>query len=902
MNSFSSKDTIVSQFETDSLINLLKRVGPRGVALLRSEEFTADKVTKTGDWDIAVSDKSTFGQLLKDSYGEPDLRITRQYVEQWFYSWNQVDLLPVFEWNGLDFLDQNRFWKGVSNGRDGIPRPRLAHDALIAWMTGVLGGKTYNPKYDSLIAQALDQDKDEFESALNEAFGSGWTEFLMDWAIAGNAGEAAKHSKDLRRALFFNKFKRDAGGCLSRQISHWYIEAKHHLHPPYPWVAMLGPDGSGKSSVIEGLTHKLSHRRLSIKMIHWSPRLLRKGQEVPGGIVPDPHSIPPRNLFMSILKLGLITAEWWWASIWNIRHPRAKSKLLISDRYYNDMLVDPVRYRFGAPIKWAKFVFRFLPKPDHVIVLAGDADQILARKKEVTPEELKRQLAAYKELAVSLGDRATVVDCCQPLNTVVDESYELILEAFRERSRNLPTVAKVGSTSFSDSDQTPALPLVQHKPPVEAHAHQSGDGRLKVLISAYGCSPSRGSEANVAWNLVRQLSEKHDLCVMTRAINKPVIEESSEQWVGRIQWVYFDPPSALTFWRRGKRGVSLYYAWWQILARSKAKQLISEQHFDVAHHITIGTYLFPSLISDLGVPLLFGPVGGGDQTPPGLANSFRWMGAFEEWMRATVRNLLEKFEYLHHYYISNAWTLAATPATENALRRMGVRRTSMMPQSATGDDNLEAYIKAHPPVPAPMSGPLELVTACRLVHWKAVDIALEAVAAVKNDGLDVRLTILEHGPELSHLQHTAKKLGINECVNFVGRLESLEEVFGKISSADALLHPALHEAFGQACLEALALGKPVICLDWGGPGLIVNDRCGYKIKPASREDSIAGFADAIRKLAAEKSSGRNFTRECIKRAKDFQWDTKAEEIDGFYRQILVQENARKEAPNPIHLK
>ena len=48
-------------------------------------------------------------------------------------------------------------------------------------------------------------------------------------------------------------------------IRHWIREAKLHYRPPLPFVAFLGPDGSGKSSVIEGFSERLKVMRLKSK-------------------------------------------------------------------------------------------------------------------------------------------------------------------------------------------------------------------------------------------------------------------------------------------------------------------------------------------------------------------------------------------------------------------------------------------------------------------------------------------------------------------------------------------------------------------------------------------------------------------------------------------------------------
>ena len=76
-------------------------------------------------------------------------------------------------------------------------------------------------------------------------------ELLGDMLDRGCPAEAATEAKGLRRALFWKAFLRAPGEMIWCQIQHWWVEFQHHLRPAYPWVAILGPDGSGKSTVIE---------------------------------------------------------------------------------------------------------------------------------------------------------------------------------------------------------------------------------------------------------------------------------------------------------------------------------------------------------------------------------------------------------------------------------------------------------------------------------------------------------------------------------------------------------------------------------------------------------------------------------------------------------------------------
>ncbi len=420
---------------------------------------------------------------------------------------------------------------------------------------------------------------------------------------------------------------------------------------------------------------------------------------------------------------------------------------------------------------------------------------------------------------------------------------------------------------------------------------------MKVLLSAYACEPGLGSEPGVGWNIAKHLSSKTELVVITRMSNRLAIESSNEEWIHGVRWVFWDPPKVLTFWKKKNRGVQIYYLMWQLGIRRVVSDLLTKEAFDLIHHITFGKYWIPSFLSTLPCPFIFGPVGGGEYTPPLLAKGQRWKSRILDLIKAISAWCITQAG--KKFYRNAAWTFAATSLTETALRKLGVTRLSLLPQSGIGNDDVAGAIK-HVEVARTAIQPLKLITAARLIHWKAIDLAIEAVAIVRKD-TPVHLTILQTGPELESLRRLAAKLGVEDIITFKGRLPKLDDVFHEIAAADALVHPALHEAFGQSCIESLAIGVPVICLDWGGPGIITDSLTGFAVKPSTRLETIHAIATSMKQLHNELKSGISRSNACCKRAYEvFHWDILTGAILDQYRKILRENDkmANQSHENP----
>lgn len=194
--------------------------------------------------------------------------------------------------------------------------------------------------------------------------------------------------------------------------------------PPLPWLAVLGPDGSGKSTVIARVREEFPPGMGSVVTYHWRPRALDRRAATTDPVT-DPHGQPPRRPVVSVLKLVWLLANWWagWPAI---AAQRSKGHLVVFDRHYLDLLVDPRRYRYGGPMSAARYVARMVPRPDLVFILDAPAETLQSRKSEVPMAETERQRAAYGALARRLPS-AVVLDA----GGSPDETAEAIVAAVR---------------------------------------------------------------------------------------------------------------------------------------------------------------------------------------------------------------------------------------------------------------------------------------------------------------------------------------------------------------------------------------------------------------------------------------------------------------------------------------
>jgi glycosyltransferase involved in cell wall biosynthesis len=410
---------------------------------------------------------------------------------------------------------------------------------------------------------------------------------------------------------------------------------------------------------------------------------------------------------------------------------------------------------------------------------------------------------------------------------------------------------------------------------------------FKVIISAYACEPYKGSEPGVGWNLVRELSNYHQLWVLTRANNKEVIERYlDDNPIPQVTFVYYDLPNWLKKFKRGNRGIHWYYYFWQIGAYRKAKKLHREVVFVISHHLTFVNYWMPSFLPMLKIPFVWGPVGGADTTPNSFVKTYSLRGKIYEYSKRLVRWVFEHDPFVRMDARRCRVAIAVTPQTEQKLKKLGAKNVVIYSQVGMSNSEIKELANINISKKA-LNKTITFISIGSLLHLKGFHLSIEAFAKLGENVKNCQYLLIGAGPERDRLVKLAGKLNLIDKIHFLGQMPRAQ-VLEKLAKCDVLIHPSLHDSGAFVCSEAMAAGLPVICLDLGGPALQVTEETGFKIPAHTPEQVIRDMAKAMQTLAENPELRCKMGEAGRKRVQEhFSWEKKGEFIDRIYREVLA---------------
>ena len=413
--------------------------------------------------------------------------------------------------------------------------------------------------------------------------------------------------------------------------------------------------------------------------------------------------------------------------------------------------------------------------------------------------------------------------------------------------------------------------------------------RLKIFVSSYACEPNLGSEIGVGWPWVLEMNKYFELWVLTRKSNQQHIEEWMKQnpQEHEIHWLYYDTPYWMRFWKKGLRGVRMYYLLWQQMSDSIVRKTMERENIEIFHLLTYGNALWRISPSGQKKFFVWGPTGGVDSIPEEYCQHYSKLWQRTEWKRRMMvkalpynptfkkqcknANLILCKSYSIYDNIPEKYRHKAVLFTDVAVEPQAVER--FFPH--TYKDGITRFI---------MVG--------RLEAWRGFDLAIEAMAIAVKENSKLHLDILGKGTEKEQILQHIKQNDMEQHVTMCGQV-TMDEYYQKMADCDCVLNPCLKEGAVTTAFDSMSFSKPLVCVDTGGYTRYFDNDCAIVIPREGREEVIRNLANAILRMT-DPAERKRLGDEAHKRGLGYTWAEKGksiyETITKAYREYKASQN------------
>ncbi|HWK21375.1 MAG TPA: glycosyltransferase [Microbacteriaceae bacterium] len=327
---------------------------------------------------------------------------------------------------------------------------------------------------------------------------------------------------------------------------------------------------------------------------------------------------------------------------------------------------------------------------------------------------------------------------------------------------------------------------------------------MRIAIVGMLCEPSKATEGSVSWHwAMAYMRLGHEVALFTEASQRSNFTASelasgiAIHFVGSNRRVEKTPSSPLHAFR-----LLMQIADWNRAIENVVDELHS---FDMVHQVSISTIRVPTSLTSLGGKLVWGPLGGA-HVGHTRGVSIRAL-PLELLRNASIAYARLRYRSRHWFRKFRGLILTTNEETARFARTLGARNVII-----ELSDGLQESWLANQSRPKPPTGEISLLWAGRLVGSKRPDLAIRTIATLNASGKRcAHLTICGDGPERHRLTELARRLGVDDSIEFRGAVAH-SEVRELLERTDVALFTSFRDSSAPFLVEALGMGVSAVAV------------------------------------------------------------------------------------------
>ena len=410
---------------------------------------------------------------------------------------------------------------------------------------------------------------------------------------------------------------------------------------------------------------------------------------------------------------------------------------------------------------------------------------------------------------------------------------------------------------------------------------------MKVLVSAYACSPNMGSEPGMGWNWCVNLAKHCELHIITEGEFRDKIEEMVPTLVQGVNMHFYYLPLTEKVrrmcWNQGDWRFYYYYRKWQKKTLETARKICEDEDIDILHQLNMIGFREPGYLwkisQETGIPFVWGPVDAKESFPMAYAAEAPWKTR----LFLRLKNGITRWQLRYNRRVKEAVRTSAALLSASSNSVYSFKKYFGIDSPLFNETGL-SITQGHRNKKTKNS--FDILWVGKSDFRKQLSLALKAIkTTMKGDLLFHIVGIVD---EL--YKKEADKLCISDHCVFHGAI-SHNEVLDVMNQADVLLFTSVAEGTPHVVLEAISCGLPIICFKTCGQGDCVTDDIGIKIPLTNPAQSVLNISKAIEYLYYHRNILTAMSKNCQKRAEKLSWESKAQKMVLLYEEVL-KKNAK----------